>query len=151
MPDEPLREDTLELANHLLEERLASQKAGIERIETKATLLMGFAVVGAQFVVREARGGWTAAAVISYLLALAFGVIAIALYEHDEPPRPSRLVEAYLGQPRASLLDVLVRTREAAFYTNQRHALRKRRAWIATLGFVAVAVLLSATALWREV
>ena len=150
MEEASLNRETLELANELVRERLQAQKEGIERVEAKAAILLGFAAVAAQFVVSQARGGWTVAALIAYGVALASGAVAIALYEHEFPPDPGRLIDAYLDVQPEHLLDVLVRTRAQAFYRNTRHARVKRRAWFATLGALAVAVGLSSVAAWRD-
>lgn len=150
MPDEegPPEEATLELAEDLLRDRLQAQRTAIERIETKATVLLGFGAAAAQFLLRsEATGGWLVAGLVFYGLTLVAGLAAIGVYEHQYPPEPGRLVEAYLDLPRAHVLDVLVRSRSEAFYENGRHMGRKRRAWQATLGLLVVAVVLSAVAL----
>lgn len=73
MPDES-DEATLELANTLVRERLESQKSGIERTETKTTLLLGFGLVGLQFVLTRSRHtGWMLVAASFYGLSLLFG------------------------------------------------------------------------------
>ena len=73
MPDES-DEATLDLANTLVRERLESQKSGIERTETKTTLLLGFGLVGLQFVLTRSRHrGWMLVAAIFYGLSLLSG------------------------------------------------------------------------------
>ena len=95
--------ETLNLANELLRERLEAQKSGIERIEAKALALLGFAALALQFLVtRVDGGGWMIAALIFYGFTLASGLAAIALYEHEYPPSPGRLVDAYLEVSRAT-------------------------------------------------
>ena|SRR5438270_2522519 len=149
MPDES-DEATLELANDLVSQRLETQKSGIERTETKTTLLLGFGLVGLQFVLTRSRHtGWMLVAVLFYGASFISGLAGIFLYEHDFPPDPERLVAAYLELPRWHVLDVVVRTRADAFYRNTRHARFKRRAWFATLIALAVAVGLSVLALWK--
>lgn len=149
--DELGDEATLELANDLVRERLEAQRTAIERIETKATLLLGFAAVGVQLLVTSGgRSGWMLAALIAFAGVFIAGVAAIALYEHRFPPDPGRLVAGYLHLPRAHVLDVVVRTRAEAFYRNTAHLRFKRKTWFATLVLLAVAVVLSAVAIWRN-
>ncbi len=144
----PLNEATLELAERVVRDRLQAQRTAIERIETKATVLLGFAAAAVQFVLRsETSGGWLIASLVFYGLSLLAGLAAIGLYEHRYPPEPGRLVQAYLDLPKAHVLDVLVRSRAEAFYENGRHMRRKRWAWQATLISLVVAVVLSAVAL----
>ncbi len=145
VPSDP---GTLELAEQVVRDRLQAQRTAIERIETKATVLLGFAAAAVQFVLRsEASGPWLVAGLIFYGLSLLAGLAAIGLYEHRYPPEPGRLVQAYLDLPKAHVLDVLVRSRADAFYENGRHMRRKRIAWQATLVFLVLAVLLSGIAL----
>lgn len=140
----------MELANELLRERLEAQKSGIERIEAKALALLGFAAVALQFVVtRVDVGGWLVAAIACYALSFAAGLSSIALYEHEYPPDPGRLVNVYLEVSRGHLLDVLVRERAFAFDANSRHARFKRRSWLTCAGTLTAAIALSAIAIGR--
>jgi hypothetical protein len=146
-PELPNR-DTLELANELLRERLEAQKSGIERIEAKALALLGFAAVALQFMVTRVDGGtWMITSIVFYTLGFAAGLASIALYEHEYPPDPGRLVDAYLDVSRGHLLDVLVRERAFAYDANSGHARFKRRMWLACATALTVAVTLSAAAI----
>lgn len=128
-------EATLALANDLIRERLEAQRTAIERIETKATLLLGFAAVGVQLLVTtDARGAWVVVALLAFSGVFVAGIAAIALYEHRFPPDPGRLVASYLHLPRAHVLDVVVRTRAEAFYRNTAHLRSKRRVGSLPLG-----------------
>ena len=51
----PPNRDTLELINGEIRYRMDIQRRAIERVDTKATLLLGFAVAAAQFVVALQR------------------------------------------------------------------------------------------------
>lgn len=146
--DLPVDPETVEVAEALLRDRLNVQRTAIERIETKATVLLGFAAAAGQFVLSsDATGWWLWSSLALYGASIMSGVLAIGIYEHSYPPEPRRLVHAYLDVPKVQLLDVLARTRADAFYENAGHMRTKRRAWIATLILLILAVVCSTVAL----
>jgi len=151
MADTTLMADTLELANDVIRERLELQRTAIERIETKATLLLGFAAAGIQvLLLRGVHGVPGAVAITAFALSMATGLGCVAVYEHHYPPEPGRIVDAYLAVSRAHLLDVLVRTRTVAYFRNAKVTRRKRVAWLVTLFLLAIGAAASGLTIARS-
>src|SRR5262245_49660777 len=110
------RSETLRFIAATIFERLRAQRTAIERMETKGTILVGFTVAAAQFVIVAdgLHNGWRIAALAAFALSFAFGIVVIRPYRHNEPPDPVQFYDIYRDSDLAEVLGVLSATRAAA-------------------------------------
>jgi hypothetical protein len=150
------RERTLELVNDELQKRLEMQFSAADRVDTKATLLLGFVATAGQFVLTRAhRSGWAIAlALLGYGLAFAAGLSTVALRSYRAVPHPPWIISEYAAQLRAqtdgirrTILGKLVAAREKAFEHNEKIDKWKAKAWWISLGGLAVGVVFSVVSL----
>ncbi len=120
------RERNLELIHDEVKQRLQAQMKAIERIETKAVVLAGFAATAVQLMLsRQAHTRLWLLAVS--LLALSFlaslGVITLTRYQ--DPPSPQALVEKYEEVRKVDTLARVVGMKVEAYALNALPARRK--------------------------
>ena len=138
------------LINETNRDRLLVQRDAIERIETKGTILMGFALVALQFVFTlDHFDLWLYAALGAYLVALGAGVVVIVPYRHDYPPDPVAMFDLYASRSVEDALEALAATRAAAFGFNVPRARKKAVAWWVSLAALIGAILLTGISLVR--
>lgn len=125
--------DTLELINAELTSRLSRQDQSLSRIETKSTVVLGFAATAAQFLATRDpfRTPWSTlfglVAFLVYAGAFACGVWALRVAKFDDlDPGELRQI-ATIG--KADALRQLIWAPRTMFDTNRRKAERKADAW----------------------
>jgi hypothetical protein len=147
-PEEQLQ--AISTVNDSIRDRLIVQRDSIERIETKGTLLLGFAIAASQFLLTrfdDTSTGWTVLALVAYGLAFIAGLVAIAPYRHDYPPDPVPFFVNYGNQPPDVVVRTLAASRAVAYVENASRARTKGIAWWFTVALLAAAVALSGLAL----
>lgn len=135
--------DTLVLLNDELTARLSRQDASGARIDTKATVIMGFAAAAAQFLATQQANVVLAVLAYSfYTLSFVSGLLtlAVARYE-DTGPRP--MVDYYATEPEPRVLATLVATRVRMFEANARKHRRKAVLWWHSAATLAIGLTLS--------
>lgn len=139
-----LQEETLELINSELSDRLARQADSSAKIDTKATALTGYAIAAASFLATQhPQPVLAGCAYCAYAVAVGLSVAGGSVGRHDDPPAPRPLFNRYAARPRAELLAALGATRVKAFEANARRYDRKARLWYAaTAALTAGAVLM---------
>lgn len=142
------RERTLELINTELEQRLQTQFMVGDRIDTKATLLVGFVATATTLVLTQPHDNtWLVIALVAYAVAFAAGIATIALRTYSAVPKAEWLRRSYDSLVRArevnvrrELLGRLVALRVEAMTRNSTVDKRKARAWWVGLIALAIAV-----------
>lgn len=146
-PDE--QASTYRLLSETTRDRLVAQRGSIDRIETKGTVLLGFAIAIAQLYVTQpdAIAELHVLAFIGFALAIVFGLFVVRPYEHRYPPEPSEFYEMFL-EVRSLLIDKwLGAARTEAFETNVLLARRKERFYLLTLAALIGAAVVSIASL----
>lgn len=153
-PDE--RSKALALMNDELQKRLELQFTVGDRIDTKATLVLGFVGIAAQFLLTHPhRDSWvTGVALVSYGVSFVAGVVAVAVRFYRVVPKPRWLTAEYAkqlatGEPDVvrPLLGKLVGLRVEACEHNAGVDKGKLIAWWVSVGALALALAFSATSL----
>lgn len=123
---------TLEVINTEITASLTRQSDAGAKIDTKAGLLVGYAVVASSFLAtRHAQPVLAALAYAAYALAAAFGIWAYAVRMYQDVPEPRQLFNSYLARSKAQTLAALAATRVEVFESNeQKHARKARRWWL---------------------
>ena len=126
-------------------DRLIAQRQATERIETKGTILLGFALAALQFLVTrtDANTAWQVAAVVAYGLAFASGLVVVVPYQDKFPPDPAGFLVAFQEAPLHLAQKFLAGMRARAFTENVKLTKRKERFWWLTLSLLAIGVALS--------
>jgi hypothetical protein len=124
---------TLELINAELASRLSRQDLSLSRIETKATVVLGFAATAAQFLATRDpfRTPWSTlfglVAFLVYAGAFAFGIWTLRVAKFDDlDPGELRQIATI---DKMDALRQLIWARRAMFDTNKRKADRKADTW----------------------
>lgn len=152
------RERALELINTELEQRLQTQFMVGDRIDTKATLLLGFVATATTFVLTQPyHNTWLVIALVAYAVAFAAGIATIALRTYSAVPKAEWLRRSYDSLVRArevnvrrKLLGGLVGLRVEAVTRNSTVDKRKKGAWWVGLIALGIAVPLSVISLAAE-
>ncbi|MGH3250201.1 MAG: hypothetical protein ACRDOI_28925 [Trebonia sp.] len=144
-PDEVgLQEETLELINSELADRLVRQADSSAKIDTKATALTGYAIAAASFLATQhPQPVLAGCAYGAYAVAVGFSITGSSVGRHDDPPAPRPLFNRYAARSRTEVLAALGATRVRAFEANAGRYHRKARLWYAaTAALTAGAVLM---------
>lgn len=145
-------EKALELMNREMQTRLELQFTVGDRVDTKATLLLGFVGLAVQFFLTHPhRGGLLAALALAALgVSFAAGGVALWLRTYAVVPEPRWLTNEYAALLAAghedvarALLGKLVGRRTLAIESNTKVDKRKARAWWVSLGALAVGLALA--------
>ncbi len=134
--------ETWDLLNEELRHRLDVQRAAAQRLETKATVIIGAALAGVQFIAKEPfRSYWLPLAVGSYLAAIGAGLLAVLPQVfHETGPRPM-LIGLWL-YPRGRAAAELANNRLAAYEMNvKRHGRRVAAVRVSVVALVLAAIL----------
>jgi hypothetical protein len=122
------------------------QRQGIERLETKATLVLGFVATAVPIYAAQhhTNSGIRIAAFVAYGVAAISGLFASRPYRSKESPPPREFASAFIAhpQPPASVSRWLIMSRVKTYRANKSTADQKAGlTWIALLAFVAAAAL----------
>jgi hypothetical protein len=146
-PDE--QASTYRLLSETTRDRLLAQRDSIDRIETKGTVLLGFAIAIAQLYVTQSDAvtELRVLAFVGFALAVVFGLFVVRPYEHRYPPEPLEFCETFL-EVRSLLIDKwLGAARAEAFEANVLPAKRKERFYWLTLAALIGAAVVSVVSL----
>ena len=146
-PDIRSQAETLDLINSELAGRLDRQDQSGSRIDTKATLLVGFAATAAQFLAtRHAQPVLQAMAFAAYAVAFCLGVwtLAVAPYKDIEP---RKLLDGHAMLPKEEVLAHLAATRVKIFEINKRKHDRKSVTWWLSLVALSIGLVFSAVSI----
>src|SRR5260221_4935741 len=143
-PKEPEPQaETLDLISSEISPSLARQSDSGKTIDTKAVILVGYAVAAAAFLAtRHAQPVLAALAYIAYAAAGSFGIWAYAIRLYQDVPDPRKLFNGYLERPKAEALAALAATRVEAFEDNTPKYRRKAARWWISLASLMVGVTL---------
>ena len=140
--------DTWELINGELTSRLARQDQSSSRIETKATLVVGFAATATQFLATQHPSNAVLASTAFVAYAASFfsglGAIMISRYREIEP---RALLDNYAARTKAEVIGRLASVRVLAYEHNAARLRRKAILWWVSLVFLAAGLTLSAVAI----
>src|SRR5260370_23859260 len=116
-PKEPEPQaETLDLINSEISASLARQSDSGKNIDTKAVVLVGYAVAAAAFLAtRHAQPVLAALAYIAYAAAGSFGIWAYPIPPYHDVPDPRELFNGDFGPPQASGAPALGAKQEEAF------------------------------------
>ena len=136
--DKAERLATYELLNDELKDKLKQQAEAAVRVDTKAAIVVGFAVTALQLFIPRFTHWWLALpAITAYALVVIFGVAALSVRSHAEPPDPQHLVDAYKNSARQVVLGRLISTRVVAHERNEtKHMTRVRFWWVSLCSLV---------------
>lgn len=141
-------EETLELINSELADRLARQAASSAKIDSKATVLTGYALAAASFLAtRHPQPVLAGFAYAAYALAAGLSIGANAVGPYRDVPAPRSLFNRYATRPRAETLAALGATRVRVFEDNARRHAHKGRLWLAAAGVLSAGVVLMISAI----
>lgn len=148
-PDElDMREETLELINSELADRLARQAESSAKIDGKAAVLTGYAIAAASFLAtRHAQPVLAGCAYLAFAVATGASIAANAVGPHRDVPEPRALFERYATRTKTETLAALGATRVRAFEDNARRHAQKGRLWLVAVGAVGVGVVLMISAM----
>jgi hypothetical protein len=139
---------TWELINNELTSRLARQDQSSSRIETKATVVVGFAATAAQFLATQhaSNGVLVCLAFVAYALSFGccLGAIVISRYRELDP---RGLLDVYAWRPRVEVIGRLAAIRVQAYEHNAAKLRRKAIFWWLGLVSLTAGLTLSAIAI----
>jgi hypothetical protein len=138
-----LQADTLELINSELTARLVRQSGASAQIDTKAVLLVGYAVAASAFLAtRHVQPVLAGIAYAAYASAAGFGIWAYAVGAYHDVPRPRQLLNEYAAKTKSDTLAALAATRVRAFEANAARQDRKAARWKMSLVTLMIGVVL---------
>jgi hypothetical protein len=148
------RVSALELANAEVAARLADQHGASERLDTKATTVLGFVVVAASFVFVHATDDWLLGVVGAlYLFTFLSALNALRPRTYRAVPEPSGAITVYRNLLAAGSINLkeqflaqLVATKAQAFEENRQADRQKVRWWWVSIGGLVLALTTSAFA-----
>jgi hypothetical protein len=134
--------ETLDLINSELAGLLDRQSDSLDRIDTKATLVIGYALAAASFLATQHPELILAVlAYVAFATAAGLGIVTLAVRDYDElKPRP--LFVGYAGRSRASTLAALGALRVKAFECNGRKLDQKAKQWQISIAVLVLGTLL---------
>lgn len=116
MPDAATRA----LLNEEMRERMAVHRAATERVETKATILLGFSVTALQFLFdRGGDSGWRNLSVGAFLVAIGLALVVVLVRASGELDPAVYLEQLWNVSPPAAASE-LARARLHQFEWNRR-------------------------------
>ncbi|MGH3408368.1 MAG: hypothetical protein ACRDRJ_38630 [Streptosporangiaceae bacterium] len=134
--------ETLTFLNNQISGRMDRQSESLDRIDTKAALVIGYAGAAVTFLAtRHPQPTLAGLAYVGYGIAAAFGLAALFVrsYRYLDP---RALLDEHAGSAMAVALAEVAATSVIMFETNDRQQGRKVRHWK-----LSVVALLAATAL----
>jgi|SRR5579875_757559 uncharacterized membrane protein (UPF0136 family) len=146
-PEELNRQaETLDLINREIAARLDRQSDSIAKIDTKAGLVIGYAIAAASFLAtRHAEPILTGLAFASYAIAAGVGIAALAVWNYqDIEPEP---LVSYAGVSHASALAPLISRRVRVFGINAARQRRKAVQWWISLAALVLGAALMVAAI----
>lgn len=149
-PSESDRLANYTLINDEVKYRLSLQREAGDRVDTKTTLLLGFAAAAAQLLVAngaKAHEGLLSGALVAYAGAFGLGMGGIYLLPYYDAPEPRHLVATYANSFVDETLAALIGIRIVAVEKNRLRHQRKTAAWGCCLVFFTVGVFLTTWAL----
>jgi hypothetical protein len=141
----------LDLLNVEIKDRMNHQAESVARVETKAAIIIGFAITAVQlFIPAMDHPLWALPAIVGYALAVGFGIAALVVRQHRDPPDPAFLWAELGHASRRRILGSLIKTRAVAHQKNARDHRTRVIYWWISLSSLIGAVVASATALLSE-
>ncbi|MGZ4689066.1 MAG: hypothetical protein ACXV9P_03505 [Acidimicrobiia bacterium] len=142
-PDEAA--DSFGLVASTVRESLASQREAMDRLETKATILLGFVATAVPiYVVQSPEGTQRDWAVALYAVAAIFGLLVTRPYKHGTSPDPKKFASKFVAtpQPSASVARYLAADAVRAYTRNElTMKVKAVLLWITLLTFIGGAAL----------
>jgi hypothetical protein len=139
--------ETLDLINSEVTARLAGQFDSADKIDTKASVLVGYAGAAATFLATQhAQAVVAILAYVAFGVAAAAGVWAYAVTFYREVPSPRRLF-GYWVLTKAETLRALAATRVQGIEWNNAKLNQKVQRWWISLGALAVGMALMISAI----
>ena len=141
-PDElGVHADTLALINDELTARLARQSEAGAAIDTKAVVLVGYALVAVSFLATQHPDIVLASfAYAAYAIAVGYGIASYAVGSYSDVPAPRALLNGYGARPKTEALAALSAERVLAFESNATRHSRKASRWRISLAVLLVGV-----------
>lgn len=140
--------ETLEVINTEVTASLARQSEAGKSIDTKAVILVGYAVAASSFLAtRHSSAVLAVLAYAAYGLAAGFGIWAYAVSLYQDVPEPRQFFNGYLTRSKVQTLAALAATRVEVFESNERKHARKAKLWWISVASLIVGVTLMVLAL----
>ncbi len=142
--------ETLALINTEVTARLERQSSSLDKIDTKAVLLVGYALAAISFLAtRSAEIVLAILAYCAFAAAIGFGVAAMSVRAYEDvEPRPLFTKYARLSLP--ATLAALGATKVKHFEFNNGQLRRKARRWWASLATLLAGTALLAAAIFVQ-
>ena len=139
---------TRRLLNDELRHRLDVQRSSGERVETKATVILGLASTGVPLVLNAgASNWWLLPALAAFAAAIVCSLVVIRIRQSWELD-PGAYVDAMWDVDVAEAQSRLARQRQAAFERNRTELHARIGWWWASVACLLAAGALSALHLW---
>jgi hypothetical protein len=147
-PEELERQtETLALINSEIVGRLDRQTDCLNRIDTKAVLVVGYAIAAVSFLAtRHAQPLLAGLAYAAFAVAAGCGIATLALRNYPDIGC-RRLVTGYAGGSRAVILAALVANRVEDFEYKKSRLKAKARGWWISLAALLTGTILMVTAI----
>ena len=140
--------ETLELISNEVTAILAAQYDSAARIDTKATILVGYAGAAASFLAtRHSRPVLAALAYVAFGAAVCFGIWAYGVYFYETVPEPRTLFTRYRKRTKAEVLAALAATRVKVIERNADRIDQKVKRWWISLGILTIGMVLMISAI----
>jgi hypothetical protein len=140
--------ETLRLVHQEVSERSSRLAANSDRIDTKATTLLGFVLAAATFL--ASKSPQPVLAVLGYLgftLAGYFGIRSMRPRAFKDAPEPGPLMRDVAPRSEAAALTLITTAKVQAFEHNHKTHEDKAKHWSLSLRTLMVAALLAVLAL----
>jgi hypothetical protein len=139
---------TRRLLNDELRHRLDVQRSSGERVETKATVILGLATTGVPLLLNAGlRSWWLLPAAGAFALAIACSVVVVRIRQSWELD-PGSYVDLMWDVDEGTAQSRLVEQRRAAFERNRAELRARIRWWWASVASLVVAAVLTGIHLW---
>jgi hypothetical protein len=139
--------DTLAFLNDQISGRIDQQSQSLDRLDTKAALVIGYAVAAVTFLAtRHTQPVLAGLAYVGYAVAVAFGLAALFVRTY-EYINPRILLDKYARATKTAALAAVAATSVGMFETNDKQQKRKVRAWRLSVSFLLIATTLLVSAL----
>lgn len=140
--------DTLRLVHSEMNDRAARQAANIDRVDTKATTLLGFVLAAATFFASQSVEPVTATlAYIAFAISSGYGISAMRPKRFKETPEPKALMELVAPRGEAAALALLSAAKRKTIEDNRTIHEKKAKHWNHSLVVLIVAIALAVPAL----
>ncbi len=139
---------TLRLIHDEIVARASRLDASTARLDTKATMLLGFVLASATFLASQQTGyWWKVPPFLLFTVAAYFGLQSMRPREFKDAPEPEPLVKYVTDRKEEAALVLLIAAKVQAFNKNRATHEGKARSWRKSLLALTVAVALVAVAL----